>query len=56
LLFVTEIFHLREQWKGHSAAGPEYRGTVIGIRYTSGRRANVWSLGLAFSDLSVALH
>ena len=34
-----------------TAAGPEYGG---GIQYTSGRRGNVWSVGLAFLDLSVA--
>ena len=34
---------------------PNTEVSVIGIRYTSGGRGNVWSAGLAFSDLSVAL-
>ena len=54
MLFVT---HMREQWQGTTVAlrVPNTEVSVIGIRYTSGGCGNVWSAGLAFSDLSVAL-
>ena len=53
MLFVTAFARTGKDHRG--AAGPEY----VGIRYrhsvTSGRRGSVWSAGLAFSDLSIAL-
>ena len=45
MLFVTEICE--------NITALRVRNTevsLIGIRYTSGRRGNVWSAGLAFSD------
>ena len=53
-MFVTEIF--QNSGKDHrGAAGPDTEVSVIGIRYTSGRRGNVRLTGLKFSDLSVAI-
>ena len=44
LLFVTEFFHLREQWKGPPLLVRNIE--VCHIRYTSGRCGNVWLAGL----------
>jgi len=50
-LFVTEIFHLREQWKGPPLQVQNTEVSVISIRIrTSG---SVIGRLVAFSDLSV---